>query len=452
MRWSGEDETVALEGLANGTPLRKRAKNSSSNNTGIPSSPMSCNSSTHPFTVSNSSISSPVPVPGASPTGTTHDRRRRNEGSVKKTTSKKAAAAQALQQEIEKGFGDGVDLLHSLANSAEHIDTFEEQVYQNDFLTNLHSNKRQKTSNNKRNISKITDNMIFEEKDQDYQRAHEECAAIISDMKSLSSNNTPNTAVTKRTQRKSSNVSNLNSNTHSLLSMTAMQLPNNTTHHGVLDATGNSLAAAAFGTPNAQGGISGGLNDICLALWSAAPLQNHHHSNSYDQADDIIIGSPAYRIGAASAPHPSMYSKYKKPIQKNKTDCSMKTSTIGAIEEGMEDAAEGEEECDGGGVTLNMDVGDYSATTTTGTTGTTTTDTTATTGKTNRCDSSTDEQEGHEDEDTQEEVYRLPTTEDTAAAVMTACVSPCTESLVEKGGDSSSSSMAVSESECEHGK
>jgi hypothetical protein len=234
-------------------------------------------------------------------------------------------------QDMENGLGDGVDLLHSLANSSEHLDTLEEAHARG--AAQLPAAKRQRTKRGGKAEERESGNDAT-------QMAHEECAAIISDMKSLSAANSPWAASNKRGGRKAS-VGNLSANSHSVVSMSSVQLTGN----GVFDmAAGNSLATAAFGTPSASGGMSGGLHDICSALWSAAPLQTRDYSSH-------VLGSPLFKPNA-SAPHPSMHSKYKKPAGKPTKAAAPQVNPAAGADGTAEDV---------GGVMLNMDVMDYAA-------------------------------------------------------------------------------------------
>jgi hypothetical protein len=315
VRWSGDDEAAAMEGLASGTPLRKRSR--SGPGSPLPSANAGKSSSgAVGLTFSATTVGSPTgSVAGAAGTPGPTPARRRGEG---QGSSKKQKAL----QEMESGYGDGVDLLHSLANSSEHLDALEE-IYRQQvegISSGAQPAKRQRTKRGSKVTSVgVEGGMGFS----DVQRAHEECAAIISDMRSLSAANTPGWNGAAKRGRKSGSAG---------AGSAGGQLPGSS----VLDAAGSSLAAAAFGTPSGSG-----LNDICLALWSAAPLHGPDNLTA-----PLSVGSPAFKP-SASAPHPSMhlYGKQKKPSAK----AAGKLQVVAAVEAGQRVP----------GTMLNMDVVDY---------------------------------------------------------------------------------------------
>lgn len=347
VRWSGDDENIALEGLASGTPLRKRAK--SGTGTPMASSSSATTTVTAPFSPVSSTPSAVLAV----------ERKRKADasGSVKKISGKQA---QDLDAEAA-GLGDGVDLLHSLANSSEHLDALDESTAKKQRTARTGSGKATKGTGYFLGESgaqaSSTAGGSGERKAESIRRAHEECAAIISDMRALSEANTPGWSKAKRNQRKATNHATSGATqtmlSTNLLSSGVVAIPN----AGVLNAEGNSLAAAAFGTPPTNGGISGGLNDICMALWSAAPLQHHTKEFNLHTLDDVTGAAAStasttnsfsrqpQRELSESAPHPSIYSKYKKPIAPGKSfDHSSALSSASMA-----------------GEVLNMDVVDYSA-------------------------------------------------------------------------------------------
>jgi hypothetical protein len=199
-----------------------------------------------------------------------------------------------------------------------------------------------------------------ERRQEQVRRAHEECAAIISDMRALSAANTPSWSKAKRNYKRAtggiSSSSNINNATMSSTAQTLLSLPSLAEHSvlpnaGVLDAAGSSLAAAAFGTPPTSGGISGGLNDICMALWSAAPLQQHTKEFSFQEqnaassgATNTFARAPPREL-SESAPHPSMYSKYRKLAPTKLQHTPAKSSSSSSCQD-----------VDLEGETLNMDV------------------------------------------------------------------------------------------------
>lgn len=307
---------MALEGLASGTPLRKRSCKSGLSSP-APSTGKSVNV-TLPFTSGSamSSVTGSVVggTCGSTPATAGHDRRRKANaiGSSKK---------QKAIQELERGLEDGVDLLHSLANSYsyENLDTIEENG-----TDGAQPIKRQRTKKNS-----------FGEG----QRAHEECAAIISDMKSnILTYEASSTANSDDCYGKGGG-SKQGSRRSVAIVPTSMPVPASS----VLDATGSSLAAAAFGTPVANGGLSGGLNDICLALWSAAPL-----GGGPGVAHSESLGSPMFH-SSFTAPHPTMHhGKYKKPGNRGKQGNGEEIVPSSNPKAGNM-----------AGVVLNMDVVDY---------------------------------------------------------------------------------------------
>lgn len=383
VRWSGDDENIALEGLASGTPLRKRAK--SGPGTPMPSSSAMSDAASFATTATTAaSLSAPFSPKIATPSAIAPAERKRKAisetpggGAGKKQAGRQQQLSHdllALDAEVV-GLGDGVDLLHSLANSSEHLDALGGD-------DSLHQVNKKQRVNRKNGTSKSADvggsnGYILgegggmsaggsgEKRAESIRRAHEECAAIISDMRALSEANTPGWSKAKRNQRKA--TGNVSGATHTVLSAKMLQtgvtaVPN----AGVLNAEGNSLAVAAFGTPPTNGGISGGLNDICMALWSAAPLQQHQskefnlHTLDEDAAaagttatsNSSSSGNTFRRLPqrelSESAPHPSMnaYSKYKKPTAPGGITSSHHTDAKSASMVGE---------------MLNMDVVDYSA-------------------------------------------------------------------------------------------
>lgn len=332
VRWSGDDEAAAMEGLASGTPLRKRGRSGPGSPVpgsvgraagGAPSS--AAGIAAGAMSPAGAGVGGVVTSVAGTP-GPGSAARRRGEGAT-------GGRRQKALQELESGYGDGVDLLHSLANSSEHLDTLEETYKRQ--LRELEqaaasssggappSAKRQRTKRGSKPTATAGDSMSPGE----VQRVHEECAAIISDMRSLSAANTPGWAANA-----------------GKAGTTGGQLPGS----NALDAAGSSLAAAAFGTPSASGN---GLNDICLALWSAAPLQGAQHG--YGVGGSFSMGSPAFQA-SASAPHPSLFvqGKQRKPAAVKAIAAKAQYLDAG------KGAAEGAELA---GTVLNMDVVDYAA-------------------------------------------------------------------------------------------
>ncbi len=262
-------------------------------------------------------------------------------------------AAQKLQQQLEKD--DGVHLLNSLANSAvslEHLDNLNFDA-PSSVPSSASKKPRAKRGSAKSALeaevhthtatagialssssgSNAVGGPSSSEKKMDMRRAHEECAAIISDMRALSAANTPSWSKAKRAHKNATgitssstlatavratatpsagsiatttNLSNLNASDLLSTSSTTLLCSAN-----VLDAAGMSLATAAFGTPP-NSSSSSGLNDICMALWSAAPLQQHTRDFNAAGANNNLFARPPARELSESAPHPSMYSKYRK--------------------------------------------------------------------------------------------------------------------------------------------
>eukprot|EP00598_Pedospumella_elongata_P007066 CAMPEP_0184973418 /NCGR_PEP_ID=MMETSP1098-20130426/5206_1 /TAXON_ID=89044 /ORGANISM="Spumella elongata, Strain CCAP 955/1" /LENGTH=696 /DNA_ID=CAMNT_0027495873 /DNA_START=123 /DNA_END=2213 /DNA_ORIENTATION=+ len=354
VRWSGDDESMALQGLANGTPLRKRLKSEAGTPLSVSKTPLGPGSAAGEGNwafpaLDGSAIGT---ASSATPVGTavaTESRKRKAE-SVGLNSRQKAA--QKLQQQLEKD--DGVHLLNSLANSSvslEHLDNLnfdapsvpssaskKPRAKRGSAKSALEAEAHTNTATAGIALSSSGSKAAVggpssSEKKMDMRRAHEECAAIISDMRALSAANTPSWSKAKRAHKNATgittssalaaaihssatpsagsiatttNLSNLNAT--DLLSTTSTNLLSSA---NVLDAAGISLATAAFSTPP-NSSSSGGLNDICMALWSAAPLQQHTREFTAAGASNNLFVRPPARELSESAPHPSMYSKYRK--------------------------------------------------------------------------------------------------------------------------------------------
>jgi hypothetical protein len=372
VRWSGDDEAAALEGLANGTPLRKKTKTTGGTGTapaGGGESPVtglhallshSGEADDVEYVVAGggrSGMSSPTPSvsngstkgsargtgagagPGAGPPGSASRKRKAPGGdgaAVPASTTKRQQQAQLQRQRQQQqqqqmllhdqaAEAEGIDLLHRLASSSGNLEEMAgfgaaETGPSAESVGTVAGSSRKLSSGaattaaaiavaakgkRTRGIRKdaapvssdyyMGSDFMEDGAARDGQtpvvasniiRAHEECAAIISDMKAIYEANTPGWSKAKRNFRKSkggldesdhlyvggeSSINNSSYDTNVNMNFNMAQAAPNAS---VLNAQGSSLAVAAFGTPSTTGGaMSGGLNDICMALWSAAPLQ-----------------------------------------------------------------------------------------------------------------------------------------------------------------------------------